>query len=259
MSTQYDAIVAPYKEVRQIPGKIFETYNTQVALAPHIQGAKVLDLACGSGYYSQLMISWGAAQVVGVDISEGMVAAGKADNQSDKMRFIIADCTIPTEFDGGPFDVVFGGWFLNYAPDGATLANMFRNICINLKDGGRFFGVTPYPADNPSKAIETALRSKPMFWDQVWVEPLSDVADGLAIRVIAEIEPEKKVQFDNYHLKRSVYERAAREGGMKGDLEWQPIIFPPKESNLFEWKTNWDAEVEAYLKTPSFGILIVEK
>ncbi|KAL8904947.1 MAG: hypothetical protein Q9207_002941 [Kuettlingeria erythrocarpa] len=258
MSTQYDAIVAPYKALRQVPAKIFETYNTQVALAPHIQGAKVLDLACGSGYYSQLMISWDAAQVVGVDISAGMVAAGKADNKSDKMRFVIADCTIPSQYDGGPFDDVFGGWLLNYAPDGATMADMFRNICLNLKEGGRFFGVTPYPTEDPRRHNETGLNSKPMFWDQVWIEPLSDVADGVATRVTADMKPEK-VQFNNYHLKSSVYERAAREGGMKGNLEWKPIIFPPKESNLFGWKANWDAEMEAYLKTPSFCILIVEK
>ncbi|KAI4206689.1 MAG: hypothetical protein LQ346_000981 [Caloplaca aetnensis] len=258
MSTQYDAIVAPYKGLRQIPGKIFETYNTQVALAPHIKGAKVLDLACGSGYYSQLMISWGAAQVVGVDISSGMIAAGKAENKSDKIRFMVADCTIPTEFDGGPFDIVFGGWLLNYAPEVASLARMFRNICLNLKEGGHFFGVTPYPTEDPRRHNEIALQTKPLFWDQLCVETTSHVADGVAVRVTADIGSEK-VQFDNYYLRSSVYEQAAREGGMKGDLEWKPIVFPPKEAHLFEWKANWDAEVEEYLKIPSFDILVVEK
>ncbi|KAL8749246.1 MAG: hypothetical protein Q9184_006882 [Pyrenodesmia sp. 2 TL-2023] len=258
MSTQYDSIVAPYQEMRKLPGEICETYNTQEALAPHIQGAHVLDLACGSGHYSRLMISWGAARVVGVDISSGMVAAAKAETKSDKIRFMVADCTIPTEVDGGPFDIVFGGWLLNYAPEAATLTKMFRNICINLKDGGRFFGVTPYPTEDPRKHNEEGLKSKPLFWDQLWIEVIGDVADGVATRVTADIKPEK-VQFENYHLKSSVYQQAAREGGMKGELEWKPIIFPPEESHLFGRKANWEAEVEAFLKTPHFDILVVGK
>ncbi|KAL9015119.1 MAG: hypothetical protein Q9173_000259 [Seirophora scorigena] len=246
MSTQYDTIVAPYNEMRKLPGEICETYNMQEALAPHIQGAKVLDLACGSGHYSRLMISWGAAQVVGVDISSGMIF------------FMVEDCTIPTEFDGGPFDIVFGGWFLNYAPDAATLANLFRNISINLKDEGRFFGVTPYPTEDPRRHNETELKSKPLFWDQLWIEPIRDVADGVATRVTADIKPEK-VQFDNYHLKRSIYEQAAKEGGMKCELEWKPILFPPEDSHLLERKANWEAEVEEFLETPHFSIIVVGK
>ena len=258
MATQYDAIVAPYIKMCKLPRKICETYNMHQALAPYIQGATVLDLACGNGNYSQLLISWGAAQVVGVDISSGMIAAAKAGNSSDRIRFLVADCSIPTRYDGEPFDIVFGGWLLNDAPDGTTIANMYRNICINLKEGGRFFGVTPYPTEDPRKHYETALKSKPLFYNQVWIEPTQDVDDGVATLVTADIEPER-LQFNSYHLKSIVYEKAAREGGMKGTLEWRPIIFPSDESQLSEMKANCEAEVEEYLKTPHFDILVIEK
>lgn len=258
MATQYDVIVAPYIDMCKLPRKICETYNVHQALAPYIQGANVLDLACGNGHYSQLLLSWGAAQVVGVDISSGMVAAAKAGSSSDNIRFIVADCSIPTRYNGEPFDIVFGGWFLNEAPDGATMTNMFRNICNNLKDGGRFFGVTPYPTEDPRRHYDAALKSKPLFYKQVWIEPTQDVNDGVMTHVTADIEPER-LQFDSYHLESNVYKQAAKEGGMKGTLEWKPIIFPSDESQLFEMKATLEAEVEEYLKTPHFGILVVEK
>ncbi|KAL9001076.1 MAG: hypothetical protein Q9188_005534 [Gyalolechia gomerana] len=258
MSTQYDKIVAPYNEMRKLPGAVLETYNMQQALAPYIKGANVLDLACGSGHYSHLLLSWGAAQVVGVDISSGMVEAAKAASSSDKVRFVVADCSIPTKFDGGPFDIVFGGWFLNYAPSGAALANMFRNIDMNLKKGGRFFGVTSYPTQDPRRFNEIALEKKPLFWNRIFVEPTMDVEDGVSTRVTADIEPEK-VQFDNYHLRRGVFEQAARDGGMDGQLLWKPTIFPEDDSQFFDARENVEEELATYMEMPHFAVLVVEK
>ncbi|KAI4126840.1 MAG: hypothetical protein LQ338_003550, partial [Usnochroma carphineum] len=258
MSTQYDAIVEPYDEMRKLPGEVVETYNMQQALAPYIQGSKVLDLACGTGHYSHQLISWGASQVVGVDISAGMVAAAKARASSDRVRFLVADCSIPTKFEDGPFDIVFAGWLLNYAPDKATMVDMFRNIRMNLKEGGRFFGVSPYPTEEPRRLNEIGFESKPLFWKHLHVEPTGDVEDGVSARVTAEIQPEK-VQFDNYHLKASVYEQAAKEGGMKGKFTWKPIIMPPDASRLYGRKETWETELAQYMKTPHFVVLVVEK
>ena len=258
MSTQYDRIVAPYNEMRKLPGEILETYNMQQALAPYIQGSKVLDLACGSGHYSHLLISWGAAQLVGVDISSGMISAAEVAASSDKVEFLVADCSVPTRYNGGPFDIVFGGWLLNYAPSGASMAEMFQNISLNLKEDGQFFGVTPYPTEEPRRYNEVALERKPLFWDQIFVEPTGDVEDGVSTRVTADIEPEK-VHFDNYHLKQSVYEQAAKDGGMKGELIWKPIIFPEDDSHLFEGRKTLKEELAEYMAMPHFGILVVGK
>ena len=51
MSTQYDDIGSAYDEMKKLPVAILERENVKAALAPHIHGAKVLDLACGTGYY----------------------------------------------------------------------------------------------------------------------------------------------------------------------------------------------------------------
>src|SRR5437588_5356467 len=50
-----------------------------------IRKAIVLDLACGDGFFSRLMKSWGAREVVALDISEQMIGLArekeKAENQ----------------------------------------------------------------------------------------------------------------------------------------------------------------------------------
>ncbi|KAI4185436.1 MAG: hypothetical protein L6R41_004147 [Letrouitia leprolyta] len=258
MSTQYDEIVAPYKEMRKLPGAALEIYNVQQSLGPYIQNARVLELACGSGRVTTHLLSWGASQVVGVDISIGMIEAAKAVVTSDKVQFIVADCSIPTQFDGGPFDIVLGVWLLNYAPDSAVMANMFRNININLKEGGRYFGVACCPTENPREFNEFAQEKKPLFWKQVVVEPTGDVEDGVSTRVTADIKPEK-VMFDSYHLRKGVYEQAAKDGGMSKGIIWKDVIFPEDESKILQGMGAVDGEVKVYMEMPHFGILTAEK
>lgn len=66
---------------------------------------------------------------------------GSAESSEATIDFIIADCTKPTSYAGGPFDLVFGAWLLNYATDHAGLVDMFHSIALNFK-GGHFVSVT---------------------------------------------------------------------------------------------------------------------
>lgn len=65
------------------------------------------------------------------------------------VQFVEADCAVPRVDGEGGFDVVFGGWLLNYAAERRGLVDMFRNIALDLKDGGGFVGVTVPPAEEP--------------------------------------------------------------------------------------------------------------
>lgn len=60
MSTQYDDMGAAYEEMRKLPISVLQDANVEAAVAPFIKGAKVLDLACGKGYYSKKFLEWGA-------------------------------------------------------------------------------------------------------------------------------------------------------------------------------------------------------
>ena len=257
MSTQYDDIGAAYEEMRKLPISILQDANVEAAVAPFIKGAKVLDLACGTGYYSKKFLEWGAKQVVGIDISKGMVdAANAASMNSDRLSFYVGDCSVPARHKDGGFDVVFGAWLLNYASDGKEMANMFRNVSINLNGSGHFIGVTPPPTDNPRRHCERALVARPAQYGGVVVTITKDVKDGVATHLDATMRT-GKVEFDAYHLTKRLYESCAREGGLEGALIWRPVDSPDMRRDVLE--SIHDSSWGKYLTVPHFSTLVLAK
>ena len=167
MSTQYDNIQAPYDYIRTKTIALIEHENVHTTIAPYIKDARVLELACGSGFYTFDILKWGASFVVGVDISHNMVEEArrkgtKRDVGKERAtKFGLRDGSQPTTYEGGNFDIVFAAWFLNYAPDRAGLADMFRNICMNLRPGGHFISVTCPPNSNPSASLDAKFNARP--------------------------------------------------------------------------------------------------
>ncbi|KAI4188131.1 MAG: hypothetical protein LQ348_003966 [Seirophora lacunosa] len=257
MSTQYDKIGTLLDEMRKLAAPTIEHDNVQAAITPYLKGANVLDLACGSGHYSKPLLTWGAASVLGVDISSPMLNAARESAASDpRLTFHVADCSIPQRYDGGPFDLVFGSWLLAYASDKRELTQMFRNIAMNLKPGGHFVGVTTHPTDDPRAEAEKALSVQPALYAGVKVNITHSVDDGVATRVVAPTKA-GTVEFDSFHLRKSLYEESAREGGILGVLSWRPVSIS-QEFREGERKAS-DEECEAYLTVPHFGILVVAK
>ena len=253
MSTQYDTIGASYNEIKKLPAAQVESYNFHKAAAPYAKGAKVLDLACGTGQDSGALLAMGAASVVGVDISRAMIEVAEASlsslSTSDKLRFQIGDCSKPVVFDGGPFDLVVGSWLLNYAPSAEEMTDMFRTVAMNLRDGGHFLAVTPHPTNDPRDHIERGASARPVQYGNITTFATADVEDGIATHLVAAMRPEN-VEFDAYHLRKDIYERCAREGGLEGELVWKPTELPAGEDAV-SWKS--------YLEVPHFGILDVSK
>jgi 2-polyprenyl-3-methyl-5-hydroxy-6-metoxy-1,4-benzoquinol methylase len=50
-----------------------------------LEGTRVLDLACGFGFYTRLLKQEGAAQVVGVDLSPEMIRLARANEQAEPL------------------------------------------------------------------------------------------------------------------------------------------------------------------------------
>lgn len=152
-STQYNSISKEYDAVNALPISKAIVINVERLLSPHIKGAKVLELACGTGFFTHHLLNWGATSVVGVDISQGMIGIARADlsttADASKCEFMVADCSKPFDVGAEQFDLVFAAWLLNYSPDEATMAAVFENISRHLKPGGRLVTVMPHPEEDP--------------------------------------------------------------------------------------------------------------
>ncbi|KAK9778238.1 putative Methyltransferase domain-containing protein [Seiridium cardinale] len=261
MSTQYNSIQAPYDEIRKTSIALIEKQNVHDAVAPFIEGSRVLDLACGSGFYTKEFSKWGAGSVLGVDISAAMLTEAQRavsnEASNSQVVFLEADCSKPVAYTGGPFQVVFGAWLLNYAPSAKELTELFRNISLNLEPGGHFVGVTPPPTQDPAAFYEAENHARPHGSGFLMGHPTRLLEDGCAVHTQGETAL-GTVEFDNYHLRRDVYERAARDGGLQGTMEWNLTTVPNGfEEPIIEGESR--EEIESYKLVPNYGILVIAK
>lgn len=263
MSTQYDTIQAPYDEMRKRSIALIEHANVQSAVAPFIKDANVLDLACGSGFYSYDFLKWGARKVVGVDISSAMVnqaraaASSRLPPNSGSIAFKVADCSKPESYEGGPFDLVFSAWLLNYASNKHELVEMFRNVALNLKDGGHFISICVPGTQDPRAFYKAERDLRPQGSGGLLCDVTKDVEDGILFHVYCHTNV-GDVNFDCYHLRKDIYKASAKEAGFRGEIQWSETDVPDE---FFEHRRGGAGieELESYRKVPHYGMLVVAK
>ena len=267
MSTQYNNIQAPFDELKKTTASRIERVNIREIVLPLCHNARVLDLACGSGRFTQCFLDWGAEKVVGVDISSAMLQqARRLYGSESKINYIEADCSEPVAYDGGPFDLVFASWLLNYAATKEEMVKMYQTIALNLKDGGRFIAVTVPPTDRPEEWIEreSSIRPFPMGSGGLVFSINGKVKDGMFYHLHADT-PVGDVDFDSYYLHKGVYEAAARDGGLHGELKWITCDVPEdfmENPSKYGEEDNGGAdtdEVETYKKVPHCAFLEIVK
>ena len=131
-----------------------------------LAGHRVLDLACGVGFYTRQLKQRGAAQVVGVDISPEMIQLAHHQEQAAPLgiTYQVGDAvTLPPL---GAFDLVTAVHLLAYATSRAQLLGMLHSVYANLGADGRFIAYTNNPAftlskPNCTKYGVTILRLEP--------------------------------------------------------------------------------------------------
>lgn len=268
MSTQYNAVQGPYDEVRKNTIAILERVNVREKVLPFVKDANVLDLACGSGFYTYPLLAWGAKKVVGVDISAVMLTQarneGEATGLSASVSFVEADCSREEAYPGGPFDLVVACWLLNYAASGKEMVNMFRNAALNLNDRGHFVAVMPPPTHDPAALIQAENNVRRRGTGGFFSTMTGSVEDGITLHRHADTVA-GVLDFDCYHLRKEVYEVAAREGGFRGELSWSTTSVPDDFMELpdrYGESRNGGAEPEelqTYADVPFYGLLTLAK
>src|SRR2546428_11741558 len=124
---QYDHIGSKYDEyARTATLKRAESY-TFFRMVGTLDGKRVMDLACGFGFYTRLLKQHGAAQVIGIDISPEMVRLGREQEQAEPLgvTYQVYDATALPVL--GTFDLVAAIYLLNYASSNDQLLGMCRS------------------------------------------------------------------------------------------------------------------------------------
>ena len=131
---------------------------------------------------------------------------------------------------------MLGAWLLNYASSPSDLAAMFANVSSHLKPGGHFVGITPHPAPDLDSFAElfdpTKLdRDQGKYGATVAYAAILPEGYGYRTKVTAHVKP-REMSFESFHLRREVYEAAARDGGLNARLEWMDVRLPRTEEEV---------------------------
>jgi demethylmenaquinone methyltransferase/2-methoxy-6-polyprenyl-1,4-benzoquinol methylase len=113
-----------------------------------VRGRHVLEFACGTGYWTQIMADTAAA-IHALDLSEEMIAQAKMKDFTAPVRFEIADM-YAHEVDGADYDVVaLGFWFSHHPRE--NFEQLFDILERGLKPGGYIWMVDNNPpAEGPT-------------------------------------------------------------------------------------------------------------
>ncbi|QKC94435.1 class I SAM-dependent methyltransferase [Mesorhizobium sp. NZP2298] len=111
------------------------------AMLPEAGGLRIVDLGCGFGWFCRWAHEHGASHVLGLDLSEKMLARARAAGPDTGITYERADLDQLSLPPGG-FDLAYSSLALHYAED---VARLFRTVHQALSPGGHFVFSTEHP------------------------------------------------------------------------------------------------------------------
>jgi 2-polyprenyl-3-methyl-5-hydroxy-6-metoxy-1,4-benzoquinol methylase len=112
-----------------------------LALLPEVGGRRVLDLGCGAGQLAHYLATTGAAEVVGVDVSERMLALARAEWAHPRVTYR-REAVEKVMFPPARFDLVVSSLVLHYVDDYSGLVSRMAEW---LTPGGVLIYSTEHP------------------------------------------------------------------------------------------------------------------
>jgi SAM-dependent methyltransferase len=103
------------------------------AMLPELQEQKVLDLGCGFGWFCRWAREQGAAEVLGIDVSQRMLERATANTQDAAIAYRLADME-QLELPPCSYDLVYSSLALHYIAD---LDRLLSQVRRSLRAGGR--------------------------------------------------------------------------------------------------------------------------
>jgi ubiquinone/menaquinone biosynthesis C-methylase UbiE len=111
------------------------------ALLPDLRGCRVLDLGCGFGWFCRWARGQGAAYVLGIDISENMLARARETTEDGAITYAKADME-QLELPNQSFDCVYSSLALHYVEN---LRRLLSQVYASLLAGGSLVFSVEHP------------------------------------------------------------------------------------------------------------------
>ncbi|MDI1432005.1 class I SAM-dependent methyltransferase [Polyangium sorediatum] len=218
MGSQYDTLAAITNLTAELPlRKYYEEYTFFQALGD-IKGRSVLDVACGTGLYSRRFQQRGAARVVGIDNSEGMIDYARHLEASQPLGIEYHVLDAASARGLGTFDVVAATYLLHYAPTREVLRDMCTSLFASLASGGRLVSICMSPD------MEFADAS---YYRKYGFEVASHGEGDGDVATLTSVAPGLPFTISAHHWSRATYEEALRGAGFR-EIVWHPPQIAPE-------------------------------
>ncbi len=208
-----------------------------------VQNLNILELACGEGRISRMLMERGARSVVASDVSGEMIKRAEEQNRDEsgepiypELSFAVVDACDEAFTLDPPVDLVTAFYLFHYASSDAALRQMCRHISRNLKPGGRFVAYTVNPDfditnPNPRMAEDFGFRYVPVDPPHYHL-----VFRGLSVNM--------------WHWSKAAHEAALHSAGLK-NVRWHALCPPADRPDLLQ-SLKW------YLDDPSCTVVSAE-
>ncbi|WP_105381707.1 class I SAM-dependent methyltransferase [Neorhizobium alkalisoli] len=110
-------------------------------LLPPLKALRIVDLGCGFGWFSRFAADEGAAAVLGLDLSENMIARATTENAHPVISYERSDLE-HVELPQAGFDLAYSSLAFHYLEDFGRLA---RQVHKALVPGGTFVFTIEHP------------------------------------------------------------------------------------------------------------------
>ncbi|MEZ0539666.1 class I SAM-dependent methyltransferase [Fibrella arboris] len=218
MPTDYNAIAKEYQASKMLPWRKHVESYTFFQLVGELANLDVLDLACGEGFYTRQIKLRGAADVVGVDISQAMIQL--AEEAEDQQPIGVAyHCQNALALNlAKKFDLITATYLLNYAQTAAELHQMGQVITNHLKPGGRFVTINSNPDYQAS--VEA-------MFPYGFTRENASYAEGAEITWRFYQADLSNIAVINYHLAKTTHETALSQAGLT-QVQWHAVTASPE-------------------------------
>ncbi|WP_285375993.1 trans-aconitate 2-methyltransferase [Pseudomonas sp. lyk4-TYG-107] len=223
-----------------------------LAAIPTVQARSVVDIGCGPGNSTELLVQrFEQAQVRGLDSSPDMVNAAR--KRLPQLQFEVAE--IDSWGDQGPFDVIFANAVLQWVPDHATLLSA---LAAKLSDGGSLAIQMPDNLNEPSHRLMREVAA-----NGPWAAKLAGAAGQRTDMASAsDYFSMLRLHCSRVDVWRTTYHHQL-SGGAAGVVEWFkgsgliPFLSPLTEEERAQYLTQYMAAVaEAYPALPDGSVLL---
>lgn len=222
----YNRLAISYQQTDVKQDKYFSILPTVLQASGELSGKAVLDLGCGSGFFSRAFADAGAKSVLGIDLSDAQIEMAKKEPRFN------AQYLVENVFRGGlpKADIVCAPFLVNYLPSRVELTTFLKSIKEALVVGGIAIFVIDFPSGRDLKKYGARKTVHGLYQDgtPMTLELFDRDQKSICVLTAYYIEPStfeavlKEVGFSVVDKLPPIVSKEGLE--MYGDEYWQPYL-----------------------------------